>query len=107
MLLKLFDASDNMIAIGTPALRIIAVHFPIAAISIVLGSVFQAFAKSYYSLVVSLGRQLVVLIPVAWILAQFGNVNLVWLAFPIAEIVSLIITLIYFRRIKRNIIDVM
>ena len=96
-----------MIAIGTPALRIIAVHFPIAAISIVLGSVFQAFAKSYYSLVVSLGRQLVVLIPVAWILAQFGNVNLVWLAFPIAEIVSLIITLIYFRRIKRNIIDVM
>ena len=107
MLLKLFDASDNMIAIGTPALRIIAVHFPIAAISIVLGSVFQAFAKSYYSLVVSLGRQLVVLIPVAWILAQFGNVNLVWLAFPIAEIVSRIITLIYFRRIKRNIIDVM
>lgn len=107
LLLKLFDASDNMIAIGTPALRIIAVHFPIAAISIVLGSVFQAFAKSYYSLVVSLGRQLVVLIPVAWILAQFGNVNLVWLAFPIAEIVSLIITLIYFRRIKRNIIDVM
>ena len=105
ILLKLFDASDNMIVIGIPALRIIAVHFPIAALSIALGSVFQAFAKSYYSLVVSLGRQLIVLIPAAWILSQFGNVNLVWLAFPIAEIVSLIITLVFFRRIKRNIIE--
>ena len=105
ILLKLFDASDNMIVIGIPALRIIAVHFPIAALAIALGSVFQAFAKSYYSLVVSLGRQLIVLIPAAWILSLFGNVNLVWLAFPIAELVSLMITLVFFRRLKRNVID--
>ena len=105
VLLKLFDASDNMIAIGIPALRIIAIHFPIASICIVLGSVFQAFAKSHYSLVVSLGRQLIVLIPAAWLLSLLGNVNYVWFAFPIAELVSLTITLIYFRRIKRNIID--
>ncbi len=105
ILLKLFDASDNMIIIGTPALRIIAVHFPIASVCIVLGSVFQAFAKSHYSLVVSLGRQLVVLIPAAWLLSLLGNINYVWFAFPIAEIVSLTITLIYFRRIKKNIID--
>ena len=105
LLLKLFDASDNMIAIGTPALRIIALHFPIASICIMLGSMFQAFAKSHYSLVVSLGRQLVVFIPVAWLLSLIGNINYVWFAFPIAEIVSLIITLIYYRRIKRNIID--
>ena len=105
ILLKLFDASNNMIIIGTPALRIIAVHFPIASVCIVLGSVFQAFAKSHYSLVVSLGRQLVVLIPAAWLLSLLGNINYVWFAFPIAEIVSLTITLIYFRRIKKNIID--
>ena len=105
ILLKLFDASDNMIIIGTPALRIIAVHFPIASVCIVLGSVFQAFAKSHYSLVVSLGRQLVVLIPAAWLLSLLGNINYVWFAFPIAEIVSLTITFIYFRRIKKNIID--
>ena len=104
VLLRLFDASDNMIAIGTYALRIIAIHFPIASICIALGSVFQAFAKSYYSLVVSLGRQLVVLIPAAWLLAQLGNVNLVWFAFPIAEIVSLTITLIFFAKVKRDII---
>ena len=105
ILLKLFDASDNMIIIGTPALRIIAVHFPIASVCIVLGSVFQAFAKSHYSLVVSLGRQLVVLIPAASLLSLLGNINYVWFAFPIAEIVSLTITFIYFRRIKKNIID--
>jgi putative MATE family efflux protein len=105
ILLKLFDASDNMIIIGTPALRIIAVHFPIASVCIVLGSVFQAFAKSHYSLVVSLGRQLVILIPAAWLLSLLGNINYVWFAFPIAEIVSLTITLIYFRRIKKKIID--
>lgn len=105
LLLKLFDASDNMIAIGIPALRIIALHFPIASVCIILGSMFQAFAKSHYSLVVSLGRQLVVLIPAAWLLSLLGNINYVWFAFPIAEIVSITITIIYFRRIKRNIID--
>ncbi len=104
-LLKLFDASVHMIEIGVPALRIIAIHFPVASLCIILGSMFQAFAKSYYSLVVSLGRQLVVLIPVAWLLAQFGNVNYVWFAFPIAEIMSFTITMLFFRRIKRNVID--
>lgn len=104
-LLKLFDASDHMISIGVPALRIIAIHFPVASLCIILGSMFQSFAKSYYSLVVSLGRQLVVLIPVAWLLAQFGNVNYVWFAFPIAEVMSFTITMLFFRRIKRNVID--
>ena len=105
VLLKLFDASDSMIAIGSPALRIIALNFPIAAINIMLGSTFQAFAKSYYSLVVSLGRQLVVLIPVAWALSLLGNVNYVWFSFPISEVVSLILTLIYYRRIRRTVVD--
>lgn len=105
ILLKLFDASDNMIVIGSPALRIIALNFPIAAINIILGSTFQAFAKSYYSLMVSLGRQLIVLIPVAWLLSLLGNINYVWFAFPISEIVSLMLTLGFYRRIRRNVVD--
>lgn len=104
-LLKLFNASDQMLAIGMPALRIIAVHFPLAAIGIVLSSVFQAFAKSFYSLIVSVCRQLLVLIPVAWLLAQLGNLNIVWLCFPVAEVVSLMVTLILYRKVKREIIE--
>ncbi len=105
LLLRLFDASDNMIAIGTTALRIIAIHFPIAAICISLGSVFQAFAKSTYSLVISLARQLFALIPAAWLLSLAGDVNLVWFAFLVAEVMSLIMTSIFYRKIKREIID--
>ena len=96
-LLKMFDASDDMLAIGIPALRIIAVHFPVAAASIVMGSIFQAFAKSIYSLFVSIGRQLVVLIPVAYLLSLTGNLNAVWLAFPISEVVSFILSLVFFK----------
>ena len=104
-LLRMFNASDQLLSIGIPALRIIAVHFPLAACGIVLGSVFQAFSKSFYSLIVSVCRQLLVLIPVAWLLARLGNLNLVWLCFPIAEVVSLIVTLTLFRKVKREIIE--
>ncbi len=105
VLLRFFDASENMIAIGAPALRIIAIHFPIAAICISLGSMFQAFAKSTYSLVVSLARQLFVLIPAAWLLSLLGNVTYVWFAFPIAELMSLAMTMVFYRKIHREIIE--
>ena len=107
VLLKMFDASDAMLAIGIPALRIIAVHFPVAAASIVMGSIFQAFAKSIYSLFVSIGRQLVVLIPVAYLLSLTGNLNAVWFAFPIAEVVSFILSLIFFRIVYRSTVEKM
>ena len=105
VLLKLFNASEEMLAIGIPAMRIIAVNFPVAAVCIILGSTFQAFSRSVYSLLVSLSRQLIVLIPVAWLLAKLGNVNYVWLAFPIAEVVSLFISLLLYRKIRTEIID--
>ena len=105
ILLSLFDASPEMRKIGVPALRIICIHFPIAAVCIILGSTFQAFSKSMYSLVVSVMRQLVVLIPCAWLLAQTGIVTNVWWAFPIAEVMSLTVTLIYYRRLHRKIIS--
>ena len=101
-LLKVFDASDNMLEIGIPALRIIAVHFPIAACCIVLGSEFQAFSQSIYSLIVSLCRQLLVLIPVAWLLSLTGNVNNIWWCFLAAELVSITITVISFRRVNKK-----
>ncbi len=101
-LLGFFNASEDMLAIGVPALHIISVHFPIAAVCIVLGSVFQAFSQSIYSLIISIGRQLVILIPAAWLLAQSGNVNNVWWCFLIAESASLMLSVIFFRKIYRE-----
>ena len=104
-ILALFEASDNMLAMGKVALRTIAIHFPIAAICIVLGSAFQALGNAVYSMFVSIARQLVVLIPVAYALSKLGNVNYVWWCFPIAEIMSLAITVIFFIKLKREVID--
>ena len=87
-LLMLFDASENMLAIGVPALRIIAVHFLIAWFCIVATAVFQAVGNGMYSLYVSVARQLVVLLPAAYILAKIGGLDLVWWSFPIAELMS-------------------
>ncbi len=101
-LLGFFNAQEDMIKIGDPALRIISLSFPLAGICIALGSVFQAFSKSFYSLIVSVGRQLVVLIPVAWLLAKTGVLNNVWFAFPIAELASLFLSVVFFRKLYRT-----
>ena len=104
VLLGFFNASGDMLSIGVPALRIIGVHFPIAACCIILGSTFQAFGKGVYSLITSVFRQILVLIPVAWLLAKLGNVTYVWFSFPIAELMSLTVTLILFRKLYREVI---
>ena len=106
-LLSLFNASDSMIAIGIPALRIISLSFPIAGVCIAMGSIFQAFSKSFYSLIVSVGRQLVVLIPVAWLLSRTGILDNVWWAFPIAEIASLSLSVIFFKRLYSSTVEKM
>lgn len=93
-LLLLFDASENMLGIGVPALRIIAVHFLIAWFCIVAGAVFQAVGNGMYSLYVSVARQLVVLLPAAYILAKIGGLDLIWWSFPIAELMSCLISVI-------------
>ena len=103
-LFKMFDASDFMLSMGIPALRIIAIHFPVAAVCIILGSVFQALGNGVYSLIVSLIRQIVVLLPAAYLLSLLGDVNYVWWAFPIAEIASLTVSTICYIRIYRNVI---
>jgi len=104
-LFVLFDASDHMLSIGVPALRIICLHFVAAAFCIVTGSVFQALGNAVYSMITSICRQLVVLIPAAYLLSLLGDVNYVWFAFLIAEVVSVILNIFFFARIKRKIID--
>ena len=101
-LLALFDASEEMTAIGIPALRIIGVHFILAGFCIPAGSVCQAIGNPFYSLIVSVCRQLLVLLPAAWLLARTGVLTLVWLAFPIAEVVSLTLSSIFLRRTLRS-----
>ena len=105
VMLSFFEASDTMTGMGITAFRIISVHFPIAAFCIVTGTLFQALGKSMYSMVVSIMRQLIALVPAALILASFGDVDLVWWAFPIAEIMSAATTIFYFLRIHKKIIQ--
>ena len=105
-LLMLFDASDEMLRIGVPALRIISLAFPLAGFGIGASSVFQALGYSVYSMVVSLIRQLVVLIPCAYVIGRVtGDVTGVWWAFFIAELVSLMVSALYLRRVNRNVIQ--
>jgi putative MATE family efflux protein len=103
-LLSMFSASETMLTIGIPALRTLSLIFPLMAVTIILSTAFQALGKAYYSLVISLVRQLVVLIPSAFILASFMNVDLVWFAFIIAEVIGVTITVITFTTVyKKNI----
>ena len=105
--LSIFAASDAMLAIGIPALRIICLHFLLAGISVVLSSVFQALGNGVFSLIVSVLRQLGVLIPMAWLLSKTGNVNMVWWSFLIAEVVSVLLSLGFMKRIDKTIIEPM
>ena len=101
-LLGFFNASEAMIKIGTPALRIIAIHFIFAGFSIVCSATFQAVGKGTYSLLTSLIRQLLVLLPCAYVLSLTGNLDLIWLCFPIAEIFSAVTSFILMKRTRRH-----
>lgn len=103
-LLRLFEASDTMIAIGIPALRIISISFLFAGFCIISVSSFQALGNGMYSLMVSVARQLVVLLPTAYLLSRLGKVDYVWWAFPIAEVISLIMSIYFLIRIYKKII---
>lgn len=103
-MLRLFDASEDMMGIGVPALRIISTSFVLAGVCINLGAVYQALGKSYFSMIVSFARQIVVLLPVAYLLSRTGVLRNVWFAFPIAEFMSLLVTLICFMYVYKTII---
>lgn len=101
-LLMIFNASETMLSMGTVGLRIISLHFLFAGTCIVIGTTFQALGHGMYSLIVSIARQLAVLLPVAYLMALSGNLDLVWLAYPIAEVASLTISLYFFRKIYKK-----
>lgn len=104
-LLGFFNPSPEMLEVGVPAMRILCLPFVFAAPCIIFSGVFQALGKSLYSMLVSMARQLLVLLPAAYLLSLAGDINLVWLSFPIAEVVSMAVSAIlmiqlYRRRIK-------
>ena len=105
VLLGMFNPTDDFLVMGRAALRTISWSFPIAAVCISLGASFQALGNGIYSTIISLGRQLVVLLPAAYLLSLTGNVNRVWWSFPIAELASALLTLFFFLRIYRQKID--
>ncbi len=102
LLLGLFGGSEDFIDIGTVALRTISLHFPIAAVGIALGASFPALGDGVYSTITSLCRQMLALLPAAWLLSLTDRVSAVWWAFPIAEVVSVTVSLIFFTRIYRK-----
>lgn len=102
LLLRLFDASPSMLDIGIRALRIISIHFPLAGIAIILSSSFQAIGKGFYSLIISIVRQLGVLLPAAYLLARIWGLDAVWFAFLASEVASLLLAIIFFIKIYRR-----
>ncbi len=103
-LLKIFDASEAMCDIGNPALRTIALSFLFAWFSIVASTVFQALGKATFSLVISVMRQLVILIPVAFVLSKIGGLHTVWWSFPISDLIASAMSAVYLGKIYRDII---
>lgn len=97
--LTLFNASDHMLTVGVPALRIISTSFLFAGYCIIISSVFQAMGNGIYSLITAVARQLICILPSAYLFAKFFGLNYVWLSFPMAEIICMILTTILFRRI--------
>ncbi len=103
-LLLMFKASSSMLQIGIPALRIISLSFVFAGFCITVGSAFQSLGHGFMSMLVSIARQLIVLVPVAYLLSLTGRLELVWWAFPIAEVASLALTIFFFIRLYEKII---
>ena len=106
-LLGFFDAGDEMLRIGVPALRIISTHFVIASFSIMMISTLQALSRGVDSMIVSFSRQIIVLLPAAYLLSKFAGLNAIWWAFPIAEIVSLTLCALFLSKAYKKMIKPM
>ena len=102
-LLGFFSPSAEMLSIGTVALRVISYSFLLAGFDIIAGSVCQAIGNPIYTLICSVCRQLVALLPAAWLLARTGILDLVWFCFPISEVVSLVLSIFFLRRTMRRV----
>ena len=101
-LMAMFKAEGDLLNVGVKALRTISLCFPFAAIGIITGTLFQATGRGVYSLLTSILRQLVIIVPVAFILSRVLGVMGVWWAFPLAEGFSLVFSLLMLRRLWRT-----
>jgi Na+-driven multidrug efflux pump len=106
-LMGLFSAPPEMVAMGVVALHIMSLNFPFAGYAIMRGATFQALGKSVYSMNIALVRQLVLIIPCAYIFSRIGGVNAVWWAFPVAEVAGMTMSVLYTRKIRREILSKM
>lgn len=106
-LLGFFDASEDMLSIGVPALRIISTHFVIASFSIMMISTLQALSRGVDSMIVSFSRQIIVLLPAAYLLSKFVGLNAIWWAFPIAEVVSMSLCALFLSKAYKKMIKPM
>ena len=104
VLLGMFDASETMMSMGVTALRIISISFLFAGFCIIISSSLQALGHGVFSMFISITRQLVVLLPAAYLLSKLGNVDYVWWAFPIAEIASVVCSVLFMRNIYNKVI---
>ena len=105
LLLNMFDASETMLEIGMPALRTISLSFLFAGFGIACSGTFQALGKAFFSMLMSIARQLLVLLPAAYVLSLSGKVNLVWWAFPIAEAVAIVVCICFLIYINKTVIS--
>ena len=104
-ILLLFNASDYMLEIGVPALRTISISFLFAGFCVISSSAFQALGHGVLSMIMSFVRQLIVLLPVAWLFSLTGNLGLVWFSYPIAEIAAVLVSILYLRRIYVQVVQ--
>ena len=104
-ILGIFEASSDMLRIGVPALRIISLCFVFAGFNVICSSTFQALGNGILSMIISIIRQLVVLLPAAFLLSLSGNLDLVWLAFPIAEVAAVCLSVFFLRHTYRTVVE--
>ncbi len=106
-LMALFKSPPEMTAMGVVALHIISLNFPFAGFAIMRGAAFQGLGKSIYGMYISLVRQLLIIIPCAYIFAKIGGVNMVWWAFPCAEVAGTTMSILFTRHVRKNILSKM
>ena len=104
-IISIYNVTDEILNIGIPAFRILAIGFIFAGISLVLSSSFQAFGNGTYSLIVNISRKIIIVLPLIFLLRNILGISAIWVSFTIAEIVTMVIAIFLFKNIKKNIIE--
>ena len=105
-ILKTFDVSKETIEIGIVAFRILSIGFVFASVSMMLSAAFQSFGNATYSLIIKLSRKLIIAFPIIIIFKNIIGMNIIWIAFTMAEIITMIISILMFRVISKKILEI-